>query len=195
MGKIPALELDSLTLPSGSLIHQRNCELETLRGKNSYNRVGPPSGRNPNSGVGPPSRRNPSSRVGPLSWENSRTLSGENLTAEEWCAHKYAMVQLKLNVRCSIIRANERCKLNKLGWQGYVHLTSNRTKLVRRGDNQNKKTLVYIPYVSCSYRLNIHNYAILGWITRKHSQRCSDNTWAIVSLQYVWCLHPVITRN
>jgi len=31
--------------------HQRSCELRTLKGKNSYNRVGPSSGENPSSGV------------------------------------------------------------------------------------------------------------------------------------------------
>ena len=35
-----------------------------------------------------------------------------------------------------------------------ISLTSNHMKLVRRGDNPNKETLMYISYVSCSYRLS-----------------------------------------
>jgi len=40
--------------------------------------------------------------------------------------------------------------------ENYVHSVSNHTKLVRRGDNPNKKTFMYISYVSCIHWLNIH---------------------------------------
>ena len=63
-----------------------------------------------------------------------------------------AMKQLELNVRCSIIRINVKHKLNRLGYQDYACLASNHTKLVRQGDNPNKKIIMYISYVLCVYR-------------------------------------------
>ena len=62
---------------------------------------------------------------------------------------------------------------------------SNHTKLVCQGDNPNKKTLMYILYVLCGYRLNVHSLCYLGMsISCKHIQRlCSDNTWMIVPSQ------------
>jgi len=43
---------------------------------------------------------------------------------------------------------------------------SNHTKLVHRGNNPNKKTLIYMPYVSCNFRLS-------GMLTCK-LERCID---------------------
>jgi len=61
----------------------------------------------------------------------------------------------------AILQENEKYKLNELGRQDYVCSSFNHTKLVRRGYNPNKKTLMYIPCVSFSYKVKLHNHVIL----------------------------------
>ena len=112
-----------------------------------------------------------------------------------------------LYLRCSIRKANEKCKLNRLGWQDYVHLSSNHTKLVRQGDNSNKKTLMYIPYDSYNYRLNTHNpYKLnkLGkqnfiYSTFNHMKlvRWGDNPnkKTLINIPYVSCSYKLNIHN
>ena len=56
---------------------------------------------------------------------------------------------------------------------------------------------MYIPYVPCSYRLNIHNPCYPGMSnTYKHTQRlCLDNTRVTCLSKIVWFLQHLTTRN
>jgi len=60
----------------------------------------------------------------------------------------------------------------------------------------NKKTFMYISYVSYSYALDIHNLCYHEMSSScKHIQRlCSDNTWMIISSWKAWFLQPLIIR-
>jgi len=93
--------------------------------------------------------------------EIGRVLSGKNLAAEGWCTYKHAMMQFKLNIRCSIKR---------IVWE-------DKTVYAQLLITPNKKILMYILCVSHDHRLDICKHIVPGWVTCTHSLRWAlDNT-------------------
>ena len=77
--------------------------------------------------------------------------------AEGGCDHKHAAEYLKSIVRYNTINVMK-VNISLIDWINKImYLASNTMKLERRGNNPNKKILMYISYVLYGFRLNIHN--------------------------------------